>query len=80
MLKMFQKHGIHATWATVGLQFARYEEYDPKYIRWISSELIEVEVVYYTYQHNGKREVKYRVYVNIDDDKCYPNVPERILE
>lgn len=25
MLKMFQKHGIHATWATVGLYFAHSE-------------------------------------------------------
>lgn len=26
MLELFQKHGIHATWATVGFQFARSEE------------------------------------------------------
>ena len=26
MLKLFQKHGIHATWATVGFQFAHSEE------------------------------------------------------
>ena len=57
-----------------------FEDYDPKYIRWVDEELIEVKVVYHTYYNNVKKEVKYRVNVYIDDGACYPDVPERMLD
>lgn len=31
LLELFQKHGIHATWATVGFQFAESEEHVREY-------------------------------------------------
>ena len=57
-----------------------FKEYDSKYIRWVNEELIEVKVVYHTYYNNVMKEVSYKVNVNIYDGKCYPDIPERIVD
>lgn len=57
-----------------------YEEYDPKYIKWISLDLLQIEVNVSFVQNGVWDEIKYRVYVDIEDGKCLPGIPERILE
>ena len=57
-----------------------FEDYDSDYVRWVNEDQIEVKVIYHTYYNGIRKEVQYKVKVDVEDGKCYPNVPERVLE
>lgn len=57
-----------------------YEEYDPKYIKWISLDLLQIEINARFVQNGIWKDIKYIVYVDISDGKCLPGIPERVLE
>ena len=57
-----------------------YEEYDPKYIKWISLDLLQIEVNASFVQNGIWKDIKYIVYVDISDGQCLPGVPERVLD
>lgn len=57
-----------------------YEEYDPKYIKWISLDLLQIEVNARFVQNGIWKDIKYIVYVDISDGQCLPGIPERVLE
>lgn len=57
-----------------------FEEYDPKYIKWISLDLLRVEINV-SFIHNGIwKDMKYEVYVDISDGQCLPGLPTRVFE
>lgn len=57
-----------------------FEEYDPKYIKWISLDLLKVEINAEFIQNGIWKDIKYNVYVDISDGQCLPGIPERVLE
>lgn len=57
-----------------------YEEYDPKYIKWISLDLLQIEINAKFVQNGIWKDIKYIVYVDISDGQCLPGVPERVLD